>query len=131
MIGCILFSTPICRCQTIRYDNNPEYYSKDYPIEASDNIKQLMQRFQNLKIVTPEDIALQDLGTLWEPTPVTIGQGYGTSKYDKGIMTIDEAMDIKKVRIRNFEDSFEGKLLSSGVLGIVGWVMFLAIKQSL
>ena len=63
--------------------------------------------------------------------PFVVGQGYGKSRYDKGIMTIDEAMDIKKVRIRKFEDSFEGKLLSSGVLGIVGWVMFLAIKQSL
>lgn len=63
--------------------------------------------------------------------PFVVGQGYGKSKYDKGIMTLDEAMDIKRVRIRNFEDSFEGKLLSSGALGIVGWMIFLAIKQSL
>jgi hypothetical protein len=37
------------------------------------------------------DYSAQSLNTLWEPTPITVGQGYGTSKYDKGIMTIDEA----------------------------------------
>ena len=72
--------------------------SKNYPIEASDNIKQLMQDFQHLKIATPEDFALQSLNTLWEPTPITVGQGYGTSQYDKGIMTIDEAQNIEAMR---------------------------------
>ena len=72
--------------------------SKNYPIEASDNIKQLMQNFQHLKTATPEDFAVQSLDNLWEPTPITVGQGYGTSKYDKGIMTIDEAQNIEAMR---------------------------------
>ena len=74
----------------LSFNENPTY--------RTEYQKELHKKLEQLQPNSLSDYSAQFLNTLWEPTPVTIGQGYGTSKYDKGIITIDEAQNIEAMR---------------------------------
>lgn len=74
----------------LSFNENPTYRT-EYQEELHKKLEQLQPH-------SVSDYSAQSLDNLWEPTPIAVGQGYGTSKYDKGIMTIDEAQNIEAMR---------------------------------